>query len=76
MPRRCIKEQKIKSNVKVKLTVMIICVGLMLFSIMQVYYLAKYTLGLEVSSREMAVYNWVNKLVSFEWHDDTGEYTK
>ena len=76
MPRRCIKEQKIKSNAKVKLTVMIICVGLMLFSIMQVYYLAKYTLGLEVSSREMAVYNWVNKLVSFEWHDDTGEYTK
>lgn len=65
MSRRGVKEEvKIIPNAKRKLITMMICIVLMVFSITQVYYLARYTLGLEVSSNNMAVYNWVLKLVS------------
>jgi len=71
MPRRCAKEEKIKvvHNAKRKLVIMVICICLMMFSVMQVYYLTRYTFGLEVSSRDMAVYNWVLKLVSYDETD-------
>lgn len=68
MSRRSVKEEQVKTipNAKRKLITMIICLVIMLFTVTQVYYLARYTLGLEVSSKNMAVYNWVLKLVSYE----------
>lgn len=68
MSRRSVKEEQVKAipNAKFKLITMIICIVLMVFSITQVYYLARYTLGLKVSSNNMTVYNWVLKLVSYD----------
>ena len=72
MSRRSVKEEQVKMlpNAKRKLITMIICIVVMVFSITQVYYLARYTLGLEVSSKNMAVYNWVLKLVSYDEVED------
>ena len=68
MSRRSVKEEQVKTipNAKRKLITMIVCLVIMLFSVTQVYYLARYTLGLEVYSRNMAVYNWILKLVSYD----------
>ena len=75
MPRRSVKEENIKTipNAKKKLITMLICICLMVFSVVQVYYLTKYTLGLEVSKYDMAVYNWVLKLVSHDGTDKSSE---
>ena len=72
MSRRSVKEEQVKMlpNAKRKLITMIICIVVMVFSITQVYYLAIYTLVLEVSSKNMAVYNWVLKLVSYDEVED------
>lgn len=66
MPQKIIKEEKIKTipNAKKKLIIMITSVCLMVFSVFQVCFLARYTLGLEVSNSNMAIYNWILKLVS------------
>jgi len=71
MPKRNVKKENVKAipNARRKLMTMVICICLMLFSLVQVYYLARYTLGLEVSNGEMAVYNWVLKLVSYDETD-------
>lgn len=47
-----------------KLIFMFVSIALMVFCICQVYYLAKYTLGHEISEDKMAVYTWVKKLTS------------
>jgi len=72
MSRRSVKREKVKTvpNAKRKLITMIVCLVIMVFSVTQVYYLARYTLGLEVSSKNMAVYNWVLKLVSYDEVED------
>ena len=77
MPRS-IREEKVKTipKAKRKLITMVICICLMLFSVVQVYYLARYTFGLEVSSNNMAVYNWVLKLVSYDETDKQSEEAK
>lgn len=68
MSKKSVKEEQVKTlpKAKRKLITMIICIVIMVFSVTQVYYLARYTLGLEVSSKNMALYNWVLKLVSYE----------
>lgn len=78
MSRRNVKEEKVKTipNARRKLIIMVICICLMLFSMVQVYYLARYTFGLEVSSSNMAVYNWVLKLVSYDGTDEQSEDVK
>lgn len=55
------KKKKIKTSKK-KLIIMFISVFLMIFSITQVYYLAKYTLGHEVAADKLGVYKWVYML--------------
>lgn len=57
-------------NAKRKLVIMIISIGFMIFSVTQVYYLAKYTLGYQISSENMAVYNWVLGLVTYDAETD------
>ena len=68
MTRRSVNEKQIKTvpNAKRKLILMIVCIVLMVFSVSQVYYLVRYTFGLEVSSKDMAVYNWFLKLVTYD----------
>lgn len=78
MPRRSVKKDKVKTipKAKRKVIIMCICICLMLFSVVQVYFLARYTLGLEVSSGNMAIYNWVLKLVSYDEFDKQVEEAK
>lgn len=54
---------KMKTNAKRQLVIMIISVILMIFSVTQVYYLAKYTLGQEVPQEKLKVYRWVHMLL-------------
>ena len=60
------EEIKFAKNAKAKFILMIISIFLMIFSVTQVYYLTKYTLGYEVSPRKLKVYKWVQLLVSGE----------
>ena len=53
-------------NAKAKLIGMLISIALMVFSILQVYYLAMYTFGREISEDKLAVYKWVVKLVNYD----------
>lgn len=53
----------LKKNAKTRLVIMIVSVFLMIFSATQVYYLAKYTFGFEISEQKLSVYRWVQKLV-------------
>jgi hypothetical protein len=53
-------------NAKAKLIVMLISIALMVFSVLQVYYLAMYTFGREISEDKLAVYKWVVKLVNYD----------
>ena len=62
---------KLKKNAKIKLVIMIISVILMFFSITQVYYLAKYTLGHEVAPKKLKVYRWVQLLLSGDAESNT-----
>lgn len=57
------KETKMKPGAKKQLVIMIISVVLMVFSVTQVYYLAKYTLGHEVPQEKLKVYRWVYMLL-------------
>ena len=69
MPRRNSKDRenittpKLKPGAKKSLVIMIISVALMIFSVIQVYHLARYTLGLEVTQQDMKVYRWVYMLL-------------
>ena len=53
-------------NAKAKLIGMLISIALMVFSVSQVYYLAMYTFGREISEDKLAVYKWVVKLVNYD----------
>ena len=54
---------KMKTGAKRQLVIMIISIALMVFSVTQVYYLARYTLGYEVDQKDMSVYTWFYKLL-------------
>lgn len=56
-------EPKMKQGAKTRLVIMILSVCLMLFSVTQVYYLGKFTLGYDVPSEKLKVYVWFCKLV-------------
>ena len=58
------KKQEISKKAMTKLIIMFVSVAIMFFCIMQVYYLGRYTLGLEVSSKHLRIYKWVGLLVS------------
>ena len=57
-------DKKLVKGAGKKFLFMVITVVIMVFCIFQVYYLAKYTLGHEISSDKMAVYTWVKKLTT------------
>lgn len=57
------KHTNIKPGAQKKLVIMIISIVLMLFTVTQVYYLAKYTLGYEVAAEKLKVYRWVSMLL-------------
>jgi len=56
-------KKKKTENPKKKLIIMFIAVFLIIFSITQVYYLAKYTFGREVPADKLGVYRWVCMLL-------------
>ena len=56
-------EPKMKQGAKARLVIMIISVVLMIFSVTQVYYLSKFTLGYEVPKEKLNLYIWVCKLM-------------
>ena len=56
-------EPKLKVGAKKQLVIMVISVALMVFSVTQVYYLAKYTLGYDVPQEKLGVYRWVCMLL-------------
>lgn len=56
-------EPKMKEGAKKQLVIMLISVALMVFSVTQVYYLAKYTLGYDVPQEKLNVYRWVCMLL-------------
>ena len=62
--RTTASEPKIKKGAKVQLVLMLISIILMVFSITQVYYLARYTFGLEVEQKHLSVYRWVTMLLN------------
>lgn len=68
MSRKNVKDNNVKTipNAKRKLIIMIVSIVLMVFSATQVYNLTRYTLGLEVSKSDMAVYNFILKLVTYD----------
>lgn len=57
------KTSPIKPGAKKQLIIMLVSVTLMIFSVTQVYYLAKYTLGYEVPAEKLKVYRWVSMLM-------------
>ena len=57
------KTTSIKPGAKKQLIVMLISIILMIFTVTQVYYLAKYTLGYEVPAEKLRVYRWVSMLL-------------
>ena len=69
MPRRNSQNKegnvkpKLKPGAKKQLVIMIISIVLMVFSVVQVYYLARYTFGFDVTQNEMKVYRWVYMLL-------------
>lgn len=52
-------EPKMKPGAKKQFVVMLISIALMVFSVTQVYYLAKYTLGRDVPQEKLKIYRWV-----------------
>lgn len=56
-------EPKMKQGAKARLIIMLISVCLMVFSVTQVYYLGKFTLGYDVPSEKLKVYVWFCKLL-------------
>ena len=57
------KGTKMKKGAKKQLIIMIISVVIMIFSVMQVYHLTKYTLGHNVPQEKLKVYRWVYMLL-------------
>ncbi len=57
------KTINMKPGAKKQLVVMLIFIVLMIFTVTQVYYLAKYTLGYEVPAEKLKVYRWVSMLL-------------
>ena len=64
--RRAVQENepKMKKGAKKQLIIMIISVILMIFSVVQVYYLARYTFGFQVKESHLKVYKWVYMLLN------------
>ena len=58
------EKQEISKKAKTKLILMFISIAFMVFCIFQVYFLVRYTLGYDVSSKNMRVYKWVTLLVN------------
>ena len=56
-------KSKVKEGAKKQLVIMLISVALMVFSVTQVYYLARYTLGHDVPEEKLKVYKWVCMLL-------------
>ncbi|MBQ8043749.1 MAG: hypothetical protein IJ272_06335 [Clostridia bacterium] len=56
-------EPKMKASAKKQFVIMLISIALMVFSVTQVYYLAKYTLGHDVPQEKLKVYRWVCMLL-------------
>lgn len=56
------EESKAKKSAKKQLIIMIISVALMIFSVTQVYYLTRYTLGHDVPQEKLRVYKWIYML--------------
>lgn len=56
-------EPKMKKSAKKQLIFMIIAIFLMVFSVTQVYYLARYTLGFDISQEKLKVYRCVYMLL-------------
>lgn len=56
-------QPKMKHGAKARLIIMLISVCLMVFSVTQVYYLGKFTLGYDVPSEKLKVYVWFCKLL-------------
>lgn len=54
---------KLKAGAKRQLIIMLLSIALMFFSLSQVYYLTKYTLGQNVSSEKLKVYRWIRLLL-------------
>ncbi len=52
----------LKPGAKKQLVIMLISIILMIFTVTQVYYLTKYTLGYEVPAEKLRVYRWVSML--------------
>ena len=57
------KTTNMKPDAKKQLIIMLISVALMIFTVTQVYYLTKYTLGYEVPDEKLRVYRWVSMLL-------------
>lgn len=57
-------DNKVESKAKVKLVVMLVSVALMIFSLVQVYYLLMYTIGKDVPEEKLKVYRWIQLVVS------------
>ena len=53
----------LKPGAKKQLVIMLISIALMIFTVTQVYYLARYTLGYEVTAEKLSVYRWVSMLM-------------
>ena len=71
---RRIKDENTKrsySKTKKKLIIMLISVALMIFSVTQVYYLLRYTLGYSVSPSHLKVYKWITLLVNGNTETET-----
>lgn len=57
------KEPKLKKGAKKQLIVMLIAVALMVFSVVQVYYMIRFTLGYNIEENHLKVYKWVSLLL-------------
>ena len=57
-------KKKSYSKAKKKLIIMLISVAIMIFSLFQVFFLLKYTLGYNVSPSHLRVYKWITLLVN------------
>ena len=57
------KKNSKKTSSKKQLIIMIMSIVLMIFTVTQVYYLAKYTIGKDVPQEKLKVYKWVCMLL-------------
>ena len=57
------RSTNMKPGAKKQLIIMLISIVLMIFSVTQTYYLAKYTLGFDVPAEKLKVFRWVSMLL-------------